>query len=70
MTDRGHNDTPTKRNRARCRRCGDVVESRSRHDLVTCQCGAIAVDGGQDYERRIGEPEDFEEIDDALPDRP
>ena len=40
------------RNRAQCRKCGDIVESRFRHDYVACDCGAIAVDGGLDYLRR------------------
>lgn len=48
------------RNRARCRRCGDVVESTSRHDFAACECGAIFVDGGRDYYRAGGNPEDFE----------
>lgn len=43
-----------RRNQARCLVCGDVIESKHRHDYVSCRCGAIAVDGGADYERRIG----------------
>jgi hypothetical protein len=50
------------RNRARCRKCGDVVESLTRHDFRACRCGAIFVDGGQDYFRAGGSPEDFEVI--------
>ena len=50
------------RNRARCRKCGDIIESRSVHDFVTCSCGAIAVDGGTMYLRRAGSPADFEEL--------
>ena len=44
------------RNRAKCRRCGDVIWSMYRHDFTRCSCGAIAVDGGYDYVRRIGSP--------------
>lgn len=40
------------RNQAKCLVCGDVVESRHRHDWVACSCGAIFVDGGKDYLRR------------------
>ena len=40
------------KNVAQCRECGDVVESKHRHDMVWCKCGAIAVDGGLDYLRR------------------
>lgn len=41
------------RNRAGCLDCGDVIESTHRHDFVSCSCGAIAVDGGPDYHRRL-----------------
>lgn len=40
------------RNRAQCSICKDVIESKSRHDFVSCSCGEIFVDGGQDYCRR------------------
>ena len=39
-------------NRIRCKLCGDVIESKHRHDFVECSCGACYVDGGKDYERR------------------
>ena len=39
-------------NKAKCRRCGDIIESKSVHDYVICKCGAIAVDGGKEYLRR------------------
>jgi len=51
-----------RRNRARCKRCRDTIESTHVHDFVSCRCGAIAVDGGSHYIRRIGNPEDFEEL--------
>jgi hypothetical protein len=50
------------RNRIRCRKCGDIIESKTRHDYVTCKCGAVAVDGGSSYIRRIGNPADMEEL--------
>jgi hypothetical protein len=40
-------------NQAKCLVCGDVIVSRHRHDFVTCSCGALSVDGGQDYARRL-----------------
>lgn len=49
-------------NKARCKKCGDIIESKFRHDLQQCKCGAIFVDGGLDYCRRGGNPEDFEEL--------
>ena len=56
-------DAPPKiiRNSARCKKCGDHVESEHRHDFVACKCGAIAVDGGHAYLRRAGYPEDFDD---------
>jgi hypothetical protein len=39
-------------NKAQCRICGDIIESKHRHDFVKCSCGAIAVDGGKDYLKR------------------
>lgn len=50
------------RNVIRCRKCGDVIESSYTHDFKYCSCGAVAVDGGKEYLRRCGEPEDFEEL--------
>lgn len=51
---------PTDRNIAKCRQCGDVIESKHRHDFVSCRCGAISLDGGMDLvQRRIGNRADF-----------
>lgn len=38
-----------------CKRCDDYIVSKHRHDYVTCKCGAISVDGGQEYLRRVGD---------------
>jgi hypothetical protein len=40
------------RNIAGCNKCGDVIESKTRHDFVYCECGNIFVDGGTSYLRR------------------
>ena len=40
------------RNALRCTGCGDVIESKHRHEIVTCSCGAWSVDGGLDYIKR------------------
>ena len=47
------------RNAAQCAKCGDEIYSNHRHDFVSCSCRAIFVDGGRDYLRRGGNPEDF-----------
>ena len=34
-----------KRNRIKCKVCGDVIESKSVYDFVTCSCKRCYVDG-------------------------
>jgi len=51
------------KNKARCRKCGDIIESKYRHDFVSCKCGAIFVDGGHSYLRRGAKDlKDIEEL--------
>ena len=52
------------KNSIRCKHCDDVIESKHRHDYVSCKCGKVAADGGQDYLRRTypeGKSEDHYE---------
>lgn len=49
-------------NQIRCKRCGDEPFSSRRHDYKSCKCGAVAVDGGMDYLKRTGNPEDYEDL--------
>lgn len=44
-----------KRNAIQCRKCGDIIESKHRHDFAWCSCHSVAVDGGKDYLKRIGD---------------
>ena len=46
-------------NKIRCKKCGDVIESIHRHDFKFCKCRKVAVDGGRDYLRRVGNSDDF-----------
>lgn len=41
-------------NQVECLKCGDKPYSASVHDFKYCGCGNIAVDGGQQYLRRVG----------------
>jgi len=41
-------------NQIECLRCGDRPYSAHVHDFKYCKCGAIAVDGGMFYFRRVG----------------
>ena len=38
---------------------GTILESKHRHDFVSCSCESIFIDGGTDYIRAGGRPEDF-----------
>lgn len=40
------------RNKIKCKFCGDIIESKSRHDFKFCSCGKCAIDGGHDYLNR------------------
>jgi len=50
------------KNAARCLKCKEEIESKHRHDFRWCACGSIAVDGGLEYIRRIGEMDLIEEL--------
>lgn len=47
-----------------CLQCGDVIQSKFRHDFVRCGCGAIALDGGSSYTKFVGEFTNFIPVDD------
>ena len=53
-------------NKIRCKKCGDIIESEYTHDFKMCQCGAVGVDGGHDYLRRLGNLDDWEELGETL----
>ena len=57
-------------NAVSCLGCGDFIVSKHRHDFVTCSCGAISVDGGQAYLRRVGSmaPGSYIDLSWSLPD--
>lgn len=45
--------------RIKCNKCMDIIESKSVHDFRRCGCGAIFIDGGDEYMRFGGELEDI-----------
>lgn len=54
-------------NRARCKNCGTIIESKFRHDWVACKCfnnepdtKGIFIDGGDVYNRYGGCLENLE----------
>lgn len=50
------------KNQVQCRKCKDLLISTHVHDFKFCSCGAIAVDGGNEYLRRCGNIEDMIEL--------
>lgn len=48
------------RNRVKCRKCKDIIESTFTHHFVYCKCKSIAIDGGLDYQRLIGDEDDID----------
>lgn len=38
-------------NKVKCKKCGSIIESKYTHDFQRCECGLIAIDGGQEYQR-------------------
>lgn len=43
------------RNSVRCRFCRAETESTDVHHFARCECGAVAVDGGHEYLKRVGD---------------
>lgn len=49
-------------NKIKCKKCGDIIESKSTNEYKRCSCGAVAVDGGIEYLKRVGNEEDYKEL--------
>ena len=49
-------------NKIQCKKCKDIIESKNVHDFKWCTCKSIAVDGGLEYLRRVGNLEDIIEL--------
>lgn len=46
----------------KCKKCGIIIESKHRHNMVWCNCGAISIDGGDEYIKISGLPIDWERV--------
>lgn len=62
------------RNAAKCKACGQVIESKNVHDFVTCSCfdnventSGIFIDGGLKYLRRGGNMNNLIELSETRP---
>lgn len=47
----------------KCNICGDIIYSKYRHDFKWCSCHTVAIDGGSDYCRVVGELSNFTSYD-------
>lgn len=55
--------------KVRCLYCLTVIESKSRHDFMLCACGAVGIDGGNEYVRcSLGRPKDTTQVINQLDD--
>jgi hypothetical protein len=50
----------------RCVHCKTVIQSLHHHDFKFCACGKIAIDGGHEYFRALGEFADMEVVDETV----
>lgn len=49
----------------KCRICGSYIRTNTGYDCIPCACGAVAVDGGDQYVRILGNKDDYEIV--AIP---
>lgn len=47
-------------NAIKCKNCNEIIYSRCSHDFHWCSCKKCAIDGGFDYYRVIGYPDEWE----------
>jgi len=52
------------RNRAKCKKCSDIIESFFNGDHVSCKCGSIDVYGGESMKCAAIDWKDFIRVDD------
>lgn len=45
-----------------CKKCSDEIYFNTHKKMTPCKCGAIEVDGCEDYVRVIGEMDNCEEV--------
>ena len=46
----------------KCKKCGDEIYWNTNKQMTYCKCGALGVDGCDDYVRLIGDKKNHEEI--------
>lgn len=54
-------------NKIQCNHCKDIIESKYRHNYVTCSCKRVSCDGGTAYLKRMFMLEsDYTELSECL----
>lgn len=60
-------------NKIQCKNCGDIIESKNRHDWIACSCfkntednQGVFVDGGKDYLRWGGNLDNIIDLSEAV----
>lgn len=48
------------KNKACCRKCRDIIESKHTHDFGTCKCRARSIEGGLEYQKFTGSKENID----------
>ena len=46
----------------KCKKCGDEIHWNTHKKMIYCECGALGVDGCEDYVRLLGDKENHEEV--------
>ena len=46
----------------KCKKCGDKIYWNTHKQVTYCKCGALGVDGCEDYIRLIGDKRNFEKV--------
>lgn len=49
------------RNSVKCKRCEAKIESKTKHGIVECECGAVTITGGKKFLVRYGKEKNFVE---------
>ena len=49
--------------RIKCKKCGEKLQSKYRHDFKMCKCETCYIDGGDDYCKKKNKKEDIEWLD-------
>lgn len=47
------------RNSVKCKKCKNVIESKSEYGRVECKCGAVTIAGGKEMLIRYGKQKNF-----------